>query len=196
MTPAMKYRMSLPFAEQFDTRRSEIAVFKDWSSDSFVITAHPKLMRIADKDNKNLFAYFAKAEADAKNKWFEKYGISMPENVEFSWASSCFAGVIPYVGAVKLLSNEIAFVRNSRHIGDFTLDMLWLIVEGIGWRPGVPVSEDDTGWLAVWAEEEECGGYYEIVRAALGMSRPHYVNQRLVMPKVVSQVYVNQGGCN
>lgn len=190
MTLGMEYRNKLPFAAEFDVRRSEIAVFKDWDSGQFVVTVHPKLTG-DDPKHKALFAYYAAAEAKARSMWREKYGLAMPEHVEFQWAETCFADAIPYTGAVQLTPEEATFLQTAKSLGDFTLDMLWLLVEGLGWRPGKPVSEDDPGWLAVWAEDEECGSYYEIVRAALAMPEPTYIGYQAEMPAAVRVAYAS-----
>lgn len=188
MSPAMKYRNSLDFGPKFDSRRSEIAVYKDWDSGQFVVTVFPKLTE-DNPGHKARFAYYEAADAKAKSLWLEKYHVDMPEHVEHQWAETSFADAIPYIGTVQLSKEEAEFLKKARSLGDFTLDMLWLIVEGLGWRPGNPVSEDDLGWLAVWAEHEECGGYYEIVRAVLAMPEPTYIGHEAVMPAAVRAAY-------
>lgn len=185
MSPAMKFRSDLNFGAEFDSRRSEIEVFKDSGSGQFVVTVFPKL----DSDAPDYKAYNAACLAKAKGMWIEKYGQAMPLHVEGRWSETWYADAIPYVGTVELNKEETEFLKNANRFGDFTLDMLWLIVEGLGWRPGKPVSEEDRGWLAIWAEEEECVGYYAIVRAALAMPEPTYIGNKPVMAVSVRSVF-------
>ena len=196
LTPAMRYRIALSFPAEYDVRRSELAVFKDWDSGRFVVTAHPKRKGMETRAwRRFLFAYYRAAKTRAKSLWREKYRSGMPNHVEFQWAETCFASAIPYTGRVVLTGEERQLVADAEQYGDFTLDMLWLLVEGLGWRPGKPVPEDDPGWLAVWAEEEHCIGYYETVRRFLGMSEPPYISHRVEMPAAVRAAYAEQASC-
>lgn len=179
MSPAMKYRNSLNFGAEFDSRRSEIMVFKDWMSGKFVVTVLPKLT--GDDPDNTQCTYNGAFAVKAKSLWHEKYAQEMPEHVDGQWAETCFADAIPYVGTVLLTQEETEVLKNAKSFGDFTLDMLWLIVEGLGWRPGKPVSEEDPGWLAIWAEDEECASYYEIVRSVLAMPHFHNTGSNAVM---------------
>lgn len=166
MTPAMQSRLKLPIPPELDTRRSYILILANWETQQYVKTAQPASLH---EGIDALPACYQAAEEQAKALWRMKYGADMPvDDVEMAWAETTFAGAIPYDGPTPLREEEQAIVSTD-NFGDFTLDMLWLMVEGLGWRPGKPVAEDDPGWLAVWAEEESCGGYLDIVRAVLGM---------------------------
>lgn len=131
---AMQYRNALSFPAEYDSRRTDIDIYGNWDTDLFVV---------------------ASTEKQAKDKWLEKYGSVMPDEIECNDAETSSAGNIAYTGTVQLTDEEKFIVRNAAAYGDFTLDMLWLLVEGLGWRPGNPVAEDDIGWIAVWAEQ--CG---------------------------------------
>ncbi len=150
---AMQYRNALSFPAEYDSRRTDIDIYGNWDTDLFVV---------------------ASTEKQAKDKWLEKYGSVMPDEIECNDAETSSAGNIAYTGTVQLTDEEKFIVRNAAAYGDFTLDMLWLLVEGLGWRPGKPVAEDDIGWIAVWAEECDCVGYIDIVRDVLGMPGEDY----------------------
>lgn len=160
--------MALDLPSERDIRKCNIRVFKDWGECEFVITTAP-LTPSPDPDHKSLYAYFKASEKMAKEMWQQKYGRPMPARVEGAWADTVFASAIPYEGPVQLSAGEIELIERSGRYGDITLDMLWLIVDGLGWRPGKPVPENDPGWLAIQAEEELCGGYLHLVRKFLGM---------------------------
>lgn len=74
--------------------------------------------------------------------------------------------------------------------------MLWLIVEGLGWRPGKAVPEDDSGWLVVWAEEEECGCYIDIIRDVLGMPETPAPTHLGWKPPAVAAAYAKSHSLN
>lgn len=150
---AMQYRNALSFSNEYDSRRTDIDIYKNWDTGQFVV---------------------ASIEEQAKVKWFEKYASPLPDEVECHDAETSSACIIPYTGTVQLTREEKAIVENAGAYGDFSLDMLWLLVEGLGWRPGKPVPEDDIGWIAVWAEECDCVGYIDIVREVLGMPGEDY----------------------
>lgn len=150
---ATQYRNTLSFAAEYDSRRTDIEVYKNWDTGQFVV---------------------ATSEQQAQARWQEKYASPMSDEVECVNAQTSFASIIPYTGTVQLTAEEAAIVDNAQAYGDFTLDMLWLLVEGLGWRPGNPVPEDHPGWIAVWAEECACVGYIDIVRDVLGMPEENY----------------------
>lgn len=183
---AMEYRLSLPLPPNLDTRKSNIQVYTDPDDGNFVITVAP-LVAQPDPDNKALFAYYRHSDEMARSLWLQKYGKPMPEHVDGSWVEVMFAWSIPYVGGQKLTDSELQFIQDLRGIGDFTLDMLWLMVDGLGWRPGKPVSEDDPGWIAIWAEEEKCACYHHLMRQALDM--PEVPIGKEGMPLPVKRLY-------
>lgn len=109
-------------------------------------------------------------EAAARDVWQAKYGEPIPKcaltdwrNPETTFASS----LLPYDGTVSLTEDESNAIAADH--GDLTMDMVWLVIEGLGWRPGKPVPLDDPGWRAIWAEEEACCMYIHIIRDLLGM---------------------------
>lgn len=164
--PAMLARLELPIPQDFDIRRSHILIFANWETQEYVKTVLSAEL-YAGLDS--LSACYQAAEEQAKSLWRVKYGVEMPvEDVDMAWAETTYAGAIPYDGPTPLTVEEQSVVSDN-NFGDFTLDMLWLMVEGLGWKPGKPVSEDDPGWLAIWAEEENCVCYIDIIREVLGM---------------------------
>ena len=150
---AMQYRNALSFPAEYDSRRTDIDIYQNWDTGQFVV---------------------ASTEEQAKAKWLEKYASQIPDDIECNDAETCSACYIAYTGTVQLTDEENTIVQNAGAYGDFTLDMLWLLVEGLGWRPGKPVPEDDLGWIAVWAEECDGVGYIDIVRDVLGMPGDDY----------------------
>lgn len=165
---AMQYRQKVIKSPEFDIRQSHIKLIFS-PSGRYIKTALP-ITEYPDNDHRNqLFTQALKEQASLR--WREKYGTEMPNDgdMEECWAECLMASAIPYDGTASLSQNELEIVRNAEDFGDFTLDMLWLLVEGLGWRPGKPVSEDDPGWIAIWAEEQECCGYLSIIRDVLGM---------------------------
>lgn len=167
MSPAMKARLALPIPSEFDIRRSHIQIFDTWSAGEYVKTVHPAAQYQGVDSSPD---YYRAAEKQAKSLWKSKYGAEMPEDAKGGRAEVTCVNLVPYDGLTPTdLTDKEWSILTDYDVGDFTLDMLWLMVEGLGWRPGVPVSEDDPGWLVVWAEEEQRGGYLHIIRAVLGM---------------------------
>lgn len=157
MTPAMKARIALPLPAEFDVRKSDIRIFANWNTRQYVKTVQPP------------GASYRAALDQARTLWQAKYGVEMPEEAEEGdCAETTGACAFPHDGPTILTAEEQALIAVDQ-FGDFTLDMLWLMVEGLGWRPGKPVPEDDAGWLAVWAEEEHSGCYIDIIRHVLNM---------------------------
>lgn len=166
ISPAMAARRALAIPPEFDIRRSYIQIFANWGTGEYVKTVHP-----ADQYEglDSLPQYYRAAEEQAKSLWKLKYEVEMPDDVEGQWAETTFASAIPHDGPTNLSPEERAVVARADEFGDFTLDMLWLMVEGLGWRLGKAVPENDLGWLVIWAENEECGCYIDIIRDVLGM---------------------------
>lgn len=193
ITPALAARLALAIPPEFDIRRSHIQIFADWGTGEYVKTVHP-----ADQYEgmDSLPQYYRAAEEQAKSLWKLKYGVEMPEDVEGQWAETTFASAIPHDGPTTLSPDEQAFVARAEEFGDFTLDMLWLIVEGLGWRPSKAVPEDDPGWLVIWAEEEDCGCYLDIIRDVLGMPEPPAPIYRGWTPPAVAAVYPKNNSLN
>lgn len=181
----LAYRMALPFPAQYDVRRSLIRIFADWETGRYVKTIHPLGNELGGGpgSDESLQAYFRTSFQCAQNLWRARFGEDMPESVEGQWAETTPAASLPYDGPTQLSDVEWRFVEGYH--GDFTLAELWLLVEGLGWRPGTPMSEDDEKWVAVWAEERDCCNYLQGVRMVLGMSdAPYYKDHGWVPPAV------------
>ncbi len=183
MTPSMRHRLSLDFP-LFDIRKSIIRIFWDFDvpgvvGNRFVVVRKvltPEEITSFDDDNDAYWQYrngvatevFLKAAA--REAWLAKYGEAIPECALEDWRdpettlASC---LLPYDGTVSLTEEESRAIAAVD--GDLTMDMVWLVIEGLGWRPGKPVPLDDPGWRAIWAEEEECCMYIHIVRELLSM---------------------------
>jgi len=116
---------------------------------------------------------FLKAQREqAEILWQSKYSEDLPATADlgYFWPHSTHASDIDYDGATALTDVEQEFVHSRlKGGGGYTIEVLWLLVEGLGWRPGRPVSEDDPGWISIWACEERSAGFYNIVRDMLGM---------------------------
>ncbi|MBN3815859.1 hypothetical protein G3N57_04220 [Paraburkholderia sp. Se-20369] len=190
----LAYRMNLPLPAELDIRKS---VIEYWVSEDpiegftqRVRTSFPigNYYNFAPEFDAERREKDSAARKDAQRKWQERYHHTMPEDVEVQDAESSFAPYFPYDGPTHLSSGEAAALAALTDSGDFTLDMLWLIVEGLGWKPGVPVPEDDEGWIAVWAEDYECACYLEIVRFALGMPESPMLGDRSWVPPAVAKL--------
>ncbi|EPG8943816.1 hypothetical protein L4Z64_001220 [Pseudomonas aeruginosa] len=179
-SPAMQVRLGLSRFPKLDARLSHIEVHSDQHTNRHVITSIPVRdypgAAVYDHEHPLFHQYHAECADQAAKLWREKYGTEIPadDDLDVSWAETLLAGMTPYEGPTELTDAELSVVSRADEFGDFTLDMLWLIVECLGWRPGVPVPEDDQGWISVWAEDEEVRGYLDIVRAVLGMPEVPY----------------------
>lgn len=162
--PALAYRMNVALSPDIDTRKSDIFVYSDLQSGRCVKTVHPY------DENKNYEAFYKASEEVAERLWMERFGVIIPwDTVDGGWAANMKADYLLGLGSTLLADQEIAVLKMVGAVSDLTLDMRWLVIEGLGWRPGVPVPENDLGWIALWAEEQTCGGYIAIVRDLLGM---------------------------
>lgn len=160
----------------FDVRQSDICLFADWESNSFVKLVYPK--RVENHDP----VLYGRMLDDAQSLWQQKYGAPMPEDVECCPVEVVSASGIPHEGPTELTITEWNWVESLAGRCDLTLDMLWFVVEGLKWRPGQPVSETDPLWPLVFELEESTGaGSTEIVRALLGMPRLDLVSEKAWM---------------
>lgn len=152
---------------EFDVRQSDICLFADWETNRFVKLVYPKPVSNHDP------VLYGRMHDDAQRLWQEKYGTPLPqEDVECCPVEVVSASGIPHDGPTALTNEEWKVVETLAGCCDFTLDMLWFVVEGLQWRPGQPVSETDPLWQRVFELEEFAGaGSTEIVRALLGMPR-------------------------
>ncbi|WP_146049746.1 hypothetical protein [Ralstonia pickettii] len=185
----LAYRMALPYPAEFDVRRSLIQIFADWDTGRYVKTVQPLGNELSGDPmhDELLRAYYRTARRHAQHLWQDKYGEHMPESVEGQWAETTPATALPYDGPTALSEEEWGVVKGWSHT-DFTLTELWFLVEGLGWKPGTPVSEDDERWVAVWAEEQDCCNYLQGVRQMLGMSDAAYYKDYDWVPPAVAQI--------
>uniref|UniRef100_UPI003BEEF0E5 hypothetical protein n=1 Tax=Burkholderia arboris TaxID=488730 RepID=UPI003BEEF0E5 len=160
----LAYRMALPLPPTHDDRRSLIQFYLDEASPHWVRTVHP----FHAMDREALHAYYRHADRDAATMWQEQFSQPLPDSVDSIWAESLSPYRNYWDAPTSLSSEEWDIAEN--YAGDFTMPMLYLMVEGLGWRPGTPVAEDAEGWIAVWYEEIHCGAYLWIIRDILGMS--------------------------
>ncbi len=174
MTPALQFRLSLAMPPQLDVRRCTVVLYTEdgFDSDRFVVASRA----IADGED------FDAMDVDAATSWAAKYGEPMPADVSGSPIQTLLACYCPYPGPTPLDAVEIALLSQAQRLcrsvaparadgwaWQLTLDELLLVREGLGWRLGRSVREDDPGWLAVWAEEEEDAHTIDVIREALGM---------------------------
>lgn len=78
-------------------------------------------------------------ESEAPILWKARYGdVPAPESVSGYWAETVGVGVIPYDGPTRLTAEEQATIY--KHVegvrSDLTMSMLYVMIEGLGWRPG------------------------------------------------------------
>lgn len=165
--------MSVRLPPEFDTERSAIQIFADWDTGRYIKTVHPALPHDARNNHDTLMDYYALAEETANRLWLEKYGEPMPPEVDGQWAQTLAASAIPYDGNVKLTDAEWQRVCGLTANCDITLDMLWFVVEGLGWRPGRPVPKTDPLWEEVWRKDvTDSSGYIDLVYLLLDMPEP------------------------
>ncbi|MBA9859905.1 hypothetical protein [Ralstonia insidiosa] len=187
----LSYRMNLSLPVELDCRKSVVEYWLEEGEHGcrYVRTSYPignSSMQDPQQPAAERRENDRRAREDAGRKWLEKYGVPMPAEVEVSSAETMFARNLPYDGPTQLTAAEQLALE--RDVGDFTLDMVWLVVEGLGWRPGVPVPEDDDGWVAIWAEDYACACYLDIIRDVLGMSESPWWNDRSWVPPAVAKL--------
>lgn len=161
---AQAYRLALPSRPDLDTRKSLILYYREYETGRFVKLVVP----VNGDRHQDLKIDWDKAGRAA---WREKYGQDMPKFLSMNWAEALSACIEPYEGTKTLSEASKQAIRSVCASAEFTLDMLWLIVEGCNWTPGVPVSEDDAGWIAIWSQamEDDFDSYVAIVREVMGM---------------------------
>lgn len=193
VTPAMRYRMGLNF-DRLDSRKSYIgfAYSDDLKQGVFVST--PRF----EPGGEYQEHWLARLSQKVDEAWRERYGCALPDEIGIDHIETIFAKAIrwmPETGLRKLSEDEAEITREVCNTGnDFTLDMLFLLVEGLGWTLGKPVPFNDPGWLAIWAEEEDCGGYMAVICNVLRMDYPEYDGIFPVMPEVVARAYAATPG--
>jgi hypothetical protein len=158
---------------QYDVRASSIFMYIEWKEADgplrYVKTVHPRLSPEDLLNRDALHAHYKAVGEEARELWLRKYDQPMPEDVMMQWAEQTPADCLPYDGTVALSPQEWEVVQSVCRTSELTLAMLWLVVEGCGWRPGQPVPVDAPEWELIRAEGKEDGGYLEIVRSLLGM---------------------------
>ena len=99
---------------------------------------HVKLVR-----NQHPFDVYASlddwVDAEAPGLWKARYGESPdPESLSGYWAETVGVEVIPYDGPTRLTAEEQTTIY--KHVegvrSDLTMAMLYVMFEGLGWRPG------------------------------------------------------------
>lgn len=189
-TPAMVYRMHIPFPSELDSRRSTVLLYgpEQGEKDCFVMVSGPLGI---DCD---------KLDGEAQKMWLEKYGEDMPKDVVGTPVETLLAAFAPYPGPTPLEDSEIDFLAQAKRFcqstnawdgwqKNLTLDLVLLMREGLGWRLGRSVPEDDPGWLAIWAEEEEDRWTMDVIRDAYGLPQlPRYTQAELDEAKVRASV--------
>lgn len=107
-----------------------------------------------------------KAQKQWKQKYKESIGI---KNLEYIPAEVFGAGNIPYDGPTELSTAEQEAMRIISNNGtDLTMDMVYLMVERLGWRPGmlkqgVIPTQEQVHELYQWPERnEDPDGWLEI----------------------------------
>lgn len=169
LSPAMLSRLALKMPAEFDARQRTIWIYIERTTGRFVKVVLPQ-MRVVNAGT--LQRIHRRAGGQARYLWLEKYGTPFPETgVDGDWTEFVLADEIPHEGPTRLTEAEWAHVQRASRQAALTVDILWLLVEGLGWRPGKPVSDDDRGWLSVWAEEEASPGVMESVRELLCLPR-------------------------
>lgn len=78
-------------------------------------------------------------DAEAPALWKARYGETpAPESLSGYWAETVGAEVIPYDGPTRLTAEEQTTI--CKHVegvrSDLTMAMLYVMIEGLGWRPG------------------------------------------------------------
>lgn len=172
--------MPMPLLPEFDIDKSDIQFFIDWTTERFVKTVHPKRDPVIKLEHEtheqhharcisDLGDYYKMAHEAAIQLWLDKYGDSMPENVEGQWAEVTPPSAIHYEGNNSLTEREWDEICRVSRCSDLTYDMLWFVVEGLDWKPGAPVSKDDPQWDLVWIKDDDTIGYIDIVYDLLNM---------------------------
>ncbi len=116
--------------------------------------------------------YDLSIENEAKEKWIKKYNVPMPDDVYSLPAEVLSANCRVYDGEMVLTDVEKNHIRYCANNGDFTMEMLYLVLDGLKWRPLVPVDESDPGWLTIMERGDFDCIYLAIIRGFLGMPEP------------------------
>jgi len=153
-----------PLPAECDYVNNDITYVEDMESDRYVKVIAPyvgaSMLSPREEEQRRIFM-----------AWQDKYGMPPPAEDQLDYWSpeTSVATRVPYDGPSPLTEDEWAWVKECCNRGDFTMTDLWFIVEGLGWRPGRPVSLNDPKWDYVWLGEEECIGFVDVVMDALGM---------------------------
>ncbi len=75
-------------------------------------------------------------DEEAPKRWRERYGQSLSaDRFDYCPADVLAAATIPYDGPTRLTQSEQQILYCGK-FGDLTLAMLYVMIEGFGWRPG------------------------------------------------------------
>ncbi len=162
---ALEFRMEVGLPREIDTLKSDIWVYYERTTRRCVTSVH-------QKGEIDMFAPYPKARIElVEHKWVEQFGTPILwEGMEGDWAWRCNAGAFLQLGVSTLSDDEVFVLKDVCSRFAFGLDMRWLAIEGLGWRPGKPVNEHDEGWIAIWAEDRGSGWLRQPVLNLLGMS--------------------------
>lgn len=141
---------------EFDPDNAEIIFYYQESTRRYVKLVYARGASTADSDEL------------AQALWKEKYGEDMPSadgpDIEMHEPETAMANFIDYDGTVQLTGDEQRHVSEICDGGsDLTLEMLYFVLEGLGWRPLCSPADDDPGWADVLRREEEALFFADIV---------------------------------
>ncbi|BFO07288.1 hypothetical protein LU674_001740 [Pseudomonas alloputida] len=193
ISPALRVRLSLNRCPEFDTQHSHIDFYIDPETNRYVITSLPFVAyppAVIEPEHSLHQAFYRAKNEQAASRWLAKYGeaIPPPANLDYGVAETMLVSTLGYPGPTPLTPAENEVLQASAALGDVTLDIVFLIIEVLGWRPGRPVPEDDPGWIAIWAEEEMVLGSMTMARDILGM--PDFGDYW--KPSAVSEFYAKE----
>lgn len=176
MSPAMRVRLAKNRCPEFDTLHSHIYIFREPKTDRYVTTSLPFAqypLDVLQPEHSLHRAFYRAVNEQAASCWLVKYGEKIPSDndLERGVPEAMLASDQKYPGPSILTPSESKVLEDSHAFGEVTLDIVFLIVEVLGWRPGKPVPDDDPGWITLWAEEEVVLGTIAVARHVLGM--PH-----------------------
>ena len=150
------------FKSEFDCNKSSISFYyENWHSGEF---RYVKSVGSLPDD-----PYDLTNENQAKEMWLKKYNEPMPESIYCLPAEVLSANCRVYDGEMVLTEAEKEHIYLCAYESDFTMDMLYLLLDGLKWRPLVPVDESDDGWLTIMIRGDFDCLYLAIVRSFLGM---------------------------
>lgn len=144
----------------FDIGRSEILMHVHWGTDRFVRTVQ---VPIYQGPHTEMSVVYGQADEIAGRLWHERYHCDMPDDVEAVWAETTGASAVKHEGGRALSESEAGVLARAYEGGDITLELFWLVVEGLGWQLGVRPAADDPGWAIIDGLEANGVGCRELI---------------------------------